>query len=160
LDPLGVSLETGGWLEYEVTVNDAYTGQTYQDIAELVSDVLSTSARYELQALLKFSVSADATGMRIGLHGGGSGSAATALAGVLATSTNPTNAATFIIKDPDASANTILASASVIGIVLVWGFVTTRSGGSPTISIQHLKVTSGTVTCLPGSKMRLRKCGA
>ncbi len=157
--PLAVPKNTGGWLEYEVTANDAYTGQTFQDIADLISGVLSAGARYEIEAKLMFSMSADSTGMKIAIHGEGSGSAATALVIVSATSNNQSNANTFVIPAVDsAGSSTILAATSVVGIVRVSGFVTTRSGGSPTISLQHLKVTSGTSTCLPGSKMRLRKC--
>lgn len=157
--PTDLSLNTGGWLEYEVTSNDAYTGQTLQDLAELVSAVLSPGARYEIEAKLMFSMSADATGMRIAIHGAGSGSAATALATVTATSNAQSNANTFVIPGVDISTgSTVLAATSVLGIIKISGFVTTRSGGSPTISLQHLKVTSGTSTCLPGSKMRLKKC--
>lgn len=158
-DPTVVRVNDDGWTTYEVTTNDGYTGQTLQDLAELVSGTLSNSSRYELEAKLMFSMSADATGMRIAVHGGGSGSAATALLAVTATSNNQSNANSFIIPSVDnSSSSTVLAATSVLGIIIMRGFVTTRSSGTATISLQHLKVTSGTSTCLPGSKMRLKKC--
>ncbi len=148
----------GGWTKYEVSTNDAYTGQTLQDIAELVSGTLSTGARYEIQAKVMFTTSADNTGIKVGIHGSGSGSAATALATITATSTSQSSANAFIIGQIDTASAAFLAVNSGTGIAFINGFVTTRSGGGPTISLQHLKVTSGTSTVLPGSNMRLRKC--
>ena len=156
-DPTVVNLNEGGWSKYEVTVSDPCTGQTLQDITALVSDALAESSRYEIEAKLMFSISADATGMKIGVHGGGGGASATVLAIVTATSSSATTAASHVIGTIDTAGAAILTASSIVGLVTVSGFVTTRSDPTVTISIRQLKVTSGTSTCLPGSVMRLRK---
>ncbi len=156
-DPTVVNLNEGGWTKYEVAVSDPCTGQTLQDITALVSDTLSESSRYEIEAKLIFSISADATGMKLGVHGGGGGGSATVLAIVTATTSSATTASSHVLNTIDTAGAAILTAASVVGIVTISGFVTTRSDPTVTISIRQLKVTSGTCTCLPGSVMRLRK---
>lgn len=157
-DPTVRNLNEGGWSKYEVSSNQSYSGDTLQDIPGLVSAPLAVSARYEIEAKLMFSLSADTTGMKIAIHGGGGGSAATVLALVSATSNTATTVTSLILGTIDTATYALLNTSSVLGIVTMRGFCTTRSDPSATISIQDLKVTSGTVTCLRGSVMRLRKC--
>lgn len=160
-DPLSVPSNQGGWEEYFVTGSDSSTtGQTLVDIAGLVSATLSPGARYEIEAKLMISTSADNTGVKVGLHAGGSGGAATCLLACVATSTSQSSGAVFIIPSIDVASNLFAASSSINGIITIDGFFTTRSSGTPTISLQHLKITSGTSTVRVGSIMRIRKAHA
>jgi hypothetical protein len=49
-----------------------------------------------------------------------------------------------------------MTTSAASGIIDIRGFITTRSTGTPTISIQHLKVTSGTSTVKIGSYLEYR----
>ncbi len=157
-DPTSIPPNRGGWEEYFVTGSDvAETGQSLVDITGLISDTLAAGARYEFEAKLVMTVSADTTGARIGIHLGGSGGAGAVIVQATATSNAATSASSFVIGQPDTASLTFLAVSSGTGIVVLHGFFTTRSSGTPTISLQQLKFTSGTVTTLIGSIMKIRR---
>ena len=71
--------------------------------------------------------------------------------------TTTTNAATTVTQSASAAQQgTFLTSSSSSGIVRISGICTTRGSGTANISIQHLKVTSGTSTVKIGSYLKIR----
>ena len=61
------------------------------------------------------------------------------------------------ISLPDTqSGNIYLAAAAISGTIEITGWVLTRSTGTPTISIQHLKLIGGTSTVKIGSYLEYR----
>lgn len=147
----------GGWNVYRVSGSDATTtGQALATITGLTTGTLSTSTLYEVEAVLFVTTSTGTNGTEYGITAGGTGSAA--VPNVLLTGTTTTNAATTVtISTIDTATAAFLTTASINGVVFMKGFVTTRSGGTPTLSLQHLKVTSGTSTVKVGSIFRIRK---
>jgi len=147
---------TGGWTEAVVSGSNATTtGQVLTDITGLVSGTLSNSTKYEIEAILDVGTSAVTTGTQYGVLTGGTGGAG--VVSVLLTGTTTTNATTTTtLSSSGSAAGTFLTTSGTSGTVLMRGFVTTRGSGTATISIQHLKGTSGTSTVRTGSKFRYR----
>lgn len=147
---------TGGWITLRVSGSNATTtGQSLIDITGLVTGTLTNSTKYEIEVVLNVSTSAVTTGCQYGIFGGGSGNAAVVSAIMQGTTT--TNAATTVtLSAPGSAAGTFLTTSGTSGTIVIKGFVTTRSAGTATISIQHLKVTSGTSTVITGSVLRYR----
>jgi len=144
------------WISFVVSGSDATTtGQTLIDVTGLVSGTLTNSTVYEVQAWLYVTTSNVTTGTQYGIQTGGSGGAGVVEA--LVTGTTTTNATTSVtLSAPAAAQGTFLTTSSTAGVIYIHGFVTTRGSGTATISIQHLKVTSGTSTVKIGSKMQIR----
>jgi len=149
---------TNGWTKLTVTgSNVTTTSTTLVDITGLVTVALTAATLYEVKGELLVSTSADASGIRYGIGAGGTGAAAvvnamlrgTGTAIATLSETMPTTAATQ-------SANTYIQTASGSGVVEFRGFVLTRSTGTPTISLQHKKETSGTSTVKIGSYLEYR----
>lgn len=147
---------TGGWTELVVSGSNATTtGQVLVDITGLVSGTLSNSTKYEVEVILDAGTSAVTTGTQYAIQTGGTGGAGVVSAIILGTTT--VNAATQVtLSAPNAAIGTFLTTSGTSGIIKISGFVTTRGTGTATISVQHLKVTSGTSTVRTGSKMRIR----
>jgi Repeat of unknown function (DUF5907) len=151
-------LNNGGWNVYRVSGSDATTtGTTLVDITGLVSGTLSNSTLYEIEAVLSVSTSAVTTGCRYAIFGGGTGSAATVNALFTGTTTVAAAGSETINTIGTQTATAYLTTSASSGTVVIRGFVTTRSTGTATISLQHLKVTSGTSTVKVGSIFRIRK---
>lgn len=153
-----VSTDNGGWDgSVSVQTSDATTtGQTLVDATGLVTTTLLNSTLYEIEVVLGVSTSSGTAGTAYGIHGGGTGSAATM--NVIFNATNgATTGVTGTINTIDTATAAVLTAASISGTVRISGFVTTMSTGTATISIQHLKVTSGTSTVKKGSILRWRK---
>lgn len=152
-----IPTNTGGWTEYFVTTSDVTTtGQALVDITGLVTGTLSNSVLYEIEATLLITTSADATGTQYGIHGAGTGTAATTNCVFIATTTqNSTTALT--VRQVDVATATFMTTASSSGTVYLRGWFTSTSTGTATLSLQHLKVTSGTSTVKVGSVLRIRK---
>lgn len=150
---------TGGRTKLTVSGSDATTtGSSLVDITGLVTGTLTASTLYEIHAVLLCTTSADVTGIQYGIHGGGTGTAASVNAIISGTSTS-TGGQTVTVSLPDvaSSASTpFLITSSSTGTIEITGWVTTRSTGTPTISIQHLKNTSGTSTVKIGSYLEYR----
>lgn len=144
------------WTSFAVSGIDATTtGQTLVDVTGLTSGTLTNSTKYEVEAWLDVGTSNVTTGTQYGIGAGGTGGAAVVEALVIGTTT--TNAVTSVTENAASTAQgTFLTTSSSSGVVHIHGFVTTRGSGTATISIQHLKVTSGTSTVRVGSKMLIR----
>jgi hypothetical protein len=144
------------WTTFVVSGSDATTtGQSLVDVTGLNSGTLTNSTLYEVEAWLNVGTTAVTTGTQYGIFGGGTGNAAVVSALMVGTTT--TNAATTVtLAASGTAAGTFLTTSGSSGIIHIHGFVTTRSTGTATISIQHLKVTSGTSTVRIGSKFSIR----
>ena len=145
------------WTTFVVSGSDATTtGQVLVDITGLVSGTLTNSTLYEVQAWLYVGTTAVTTGTQYAIFGGGTGGAAVVSA--LMTGTTTTNATTSVtLSAPATAAGTFLTTSGTSGMIFIHGFVTTRGTGTATISLQHLKVTSGTSTVKIGSKLQIRQ---
>ncbi len=152
-----VSADAGTWITKKVSGSNATTtGQTLVDITGLVSDTLLNSTTYEIEVVLRVATSSGTDGTEYGVHGGGTGSAATIDA--ILTGTTTTGLATSqTIAAIDTASTAMLTTASLLGCIIIKGFVTTRSTGTATITIQHLKVVSGTSSVQIGSVFKYRK---
>jgi hypothetical protein len=148
--------ERTNWTSFVVSGSNATTtGQSLVDVTGLVSGTLTNSTLYEVEAWLYVTTSNVTTGTEYGIGAGGSGGAAVVEA--LVTGTTTTNAGTTVTLSASATATAaFMTTSSSSGVIYIHGFVTTRGSGTANISIQHLKVTSGTSTVNIGSKMLIR----
>ena len=147
---------TGGWTSYKVSGSDfTRTAQTLADITGLVTGTLSTGTTYEFEATLWCTTSAVTTGVEFGVNVAGTGSpAAQAVYTGAVTSTTGATTSTNALTTADATA--FLTTSAANGCVIIRGTFETGTG-TPTFSIQGLKVTSGTLTVKIGSTLRIRK---
>jgi hypothetical protein len=147
----------GGWTTVRVSGSDATTtGQTLVDITGLASGTLTNSTKYEIEAVLDVSTSAVTTGTEYGIGAGGTGGAAV-VSVILTGTTTGTSASSEGLSTTAGTASTArLLTSGQSGTIMLKGFVTTRGSGTATISVQHLKVTSGTSTVKVGSVFRYR----
>lgn len=151
-----ISTNAGGWTVLRVSGSNATTtGQALVDITGLVTGTLTNSTKYEIEVLLDVGTSAVTTGTQYAVQTGGSGTAGVVSAIMQGTTT--VNAVTQVtLSAPNAAQGTFLTTSGTSGIIRITGFITTRGSGIATISIQHLKVTSGTSTVRIGSVLRYR----
>lgn len=157
-DLTATPLNLGGWTEYFVTSSDfTTTSLTLVDITGLVSGTLSNSTKYEFETVLLLLNAADSTGIKLGVHGGGTGSAATCFANVLANGSSATNCSAASMNAVDTLSSAFTTYSGGQGIVIMKGFFTSMSTGTATISMQAAKVTSNTATIRVGSVLRIRK---
>jgi hypothetical protein len=146
---------TGSWDSIvAVSGSDATTtGQSLVDVTGLVVAYLAAHT-YEFEAVLKTVSSADTTGMKVGFH------VTTALVSGAIVITGTTAAGTGGISatSVDSAEATAFNTASAAnGIIVMKGeFVSNASTGG-NLSIQHLKVTSGTSTVKIGSSLKIRQ---
>ena len=153
-----VASNIGAW-ENVVTVSGSdatTTGQTLVDVTGLITPTLTNSTKYEFEAILDCSVSAVTTGNQYAITGNGTGGAAVLNAVLTGTTTGTTMTSEQLNTSGTASTARLLTSAQS-GMIIIRGFLTTRGSGTATISVQHLKVTSGTSTVKIGSILRYRK---
>ena len=124
----------------------------------MVSGTLSSGGVYEFQVVMRLLNAADSTGMKVGIHGGGTGSAATVFGIIVENSSAAGSAGQGHIAQIDTAFGTAaVAYSGGEGIVKIDGFFTARTTGTPTMSVQILKVTSNTATVRVGSVLRIRK---
>jgi len=143
------------WTSFVVSGSNATTtGQSLVDITGLTSGTLTNSTLYEVEAFLNVTTSAVTTGVQYAIGAGGSGGAAVVMAILTGNTTGTTLTNENIVATTAISARLLTSGQS--GIMYIHGFVTTRGSGTANISIQHLKVTSGTSTVLIGSWFRYR----
>ena len=148
---------TGGFTKLTVAGSDATTtGQALVDITGLVTGTLLASTLYEIHAVLFCTTSAVNTGTQYGVHAGGTGTVAVLDALITGTGTSSAAAQRTLDTIDVASVVSFLTAASVNGTIEIRGWVVTRSTGTPTLSIQHLKTTSGTSTVKIGSYFEYR----
>ena len=135
----------GGWIKLTVTGSDATTtGQLLTDITGLVTGTLAVSTLYSIHAVLYVSTSSDTSGIKYGIHAGGTGAAATVNALCFGTTVVAGTIGETISVIDTQTGNAFLSSAATSGTIEITGWVVTRSTGTPTISIQHLKLVGGT----------------
>jgi hypothetical protein len=150
-------INNGGWTELHVTGSNATTtGQSLVDITGLTSGTLAASTKYEFIVILDVTTSAVTTGIQFGVFCGGSGNAGVISAILEGTTTGTTGSVEVLNTTPATASTARLLTSGQSGTIIIRGFVTTRSTGTPTISIQMLKVTSGTATVKIGSVFRYR----
>jgi hypothetical protein len=151
---------TGGnpYTELQVVTSDATTtGQTLVTITGLTTPTLDVSSNYEIEAVLIVNTTAVTTGCKYGVNCTGTGTTQ----GVMYM--GPTTVATGLQTGITSGTNinntgsgTFLTTASETGVIFIHGYVNTGTG-TPTISLAHLKVTSGTSTVKVGSIFKYRK---
>lgn len=150
--------DTGGWTEYFVTGSDFTTSSaSLVDITGLVSGTLSATTKYEFEAVLTAVNGADTNGLKVGIHGGGSGTAATVTAIVNATSSAASSGATASMTTIDFATVAFVTFSAGVGQINIKGFFTTNSVAPLTMSIQANKVTANSLTIKVGSVFRIRK---
>ena len=157
-DLTAVPNQTGGWKEYFVSGSPfTTTNNTLTTITGLTTDTLSASTKYEFELVLDLTNAADTNGMKFGFSAGGSGSAATVFSTYTANSTTTAAASGTVNSIDTASSSSVVAVSSGEGIVFCKGMFTTRSGGTPTMIVQILKVTGNTAQVNVGSVLRIKK---
>ncbi len=148
--------DIGAWTIKKVSGSDVTrTAQTLADITGLVSDTLTGASWYEIEVMLIVGTSADTDGTEYGIHVGGSGGSSACLA-LLTGTTTAVAASVQTVNAVDTASSALLTAMSIAGVILIKGFVFTLST-TPTISVQHLKVVSGTSTVKVGSILKYRK---
>ena len=138
----------------QVTGSDATTtGQSLVDVTGLTAPLLANS-KYEIEAVLLGSVTAVTTGTKYGVQFSAAGATAYVVYAGAVTSTTGAVTSTNALNSADATA--FLTTSAMTGIVTIKGLVTT--GANPgNITIQHLKVTSGTSSVKVGSQLKVRR---
>ena len=127
------------------------TGQTLVAITGL-SVALSSSATYEFEAVLGVSTSAVTTGCEYGVNGP-SGSTITA---VISGSYTTTASVMARITAANTPTGALLTTSAQSGGVIIKGTIAIKSTAG-NITIQHLKVTSGTSTVFAGSSLKVTR---
>jgi hypothetical protein len=150
----GTAVE-GGWTVSKVTGSDATTtGQSLVDVTGLTY-VAAANSTYEFESVLYCTTTAVTTGTEYGLANTGAGSGVTTF--FIATgATNAATGATYYVSATNSATQPFLLASSQTGVVVLKGFFVTL-GGTPTIAVRHLKVTSGTSTVKQGSDLKVRK---
>jgi hypothetical protein len=132
--------------------NATTTGQTLTNITGL-SVALTTNAVYEFEANLTVSTSAVTTGTQYGVQYSAAGAAVEALCdGSLTTTSNQT----VRISALNTATVAYLTSSAQSGGILIKGVVTTGANAG-NLTIQHLKVTSGTSTVFINSFLKVTR---
>jgi hypothetical protein len=145
------------WTSFVVSGSNATTtGQSLTDVTGLTSGTLAASTLYEVEAWLNVTTSAVTTGCQYAIGTTGTGSASIVMALLIGNSTGTTMTMENLTGAGGTASTARLLTSAQSGMIYIHGWVTTRSTGTPNISIQHLKVTSGTSTVLIGSLFRYR----
>lgn len=143
-----------GWTVAKVATSDATTtGQSLVDITGLTFTA-AASTYYAIEADLVCTTTADTAGTQYGINTTGGGTI-TVNADITGNVTSTTSGSTVIGQNGTADATAYLTTASQTGLIKIRGMLFSGTG-TPVISIQHLKVTSGTSTVKIGSVMRIR----
>ena len=138
----------------QVAGTDATTTlQSLADVTGLTVPLLANS-QYEFEAILRCATTAVATGTKYGVQFSAAGATAYAVYVGAVTSTTGAATSTNVLNSADATA--FLTTSAMTGLVTIKGMVVT--GANPgNLTIQHLKVTSGTSTVKIGSMLKVRK---
>ena len=138
-----------------VTSDATTTGQSLVDITGLAVAVVH-GAVYEFEASLLTVASADTNGMEVGVH---LTQTPVTVECTVEANTTTTTVTLQGIQAVDTASGAVNTSNAGKGHIFVRGFVTTHATLDSTLSIQHLKVTSGTSTVKVGSTLKIRKVG-
>ena len=130
--------------------NVTTTGQALTDITGL-SVALTTNAVYEFEAVLSVSTSAVTTGTAYGVNYSVAGGAVEAQ---ITGSSTSTATKTLRISAFNSATALYLATSAQTGGVIIKGRVTTGANAG-NLTIQHLKLTSGTSTVFIGSFLKV-----
>jgi len=137
-----------------VTGSDATTtGQALVDVTGLTAPVVA-AATYEFEAVLQSVASADTNGYEVGV------AVTQTPVSVLAVATGntaTTTAASVAIVAAATATAAFNTTSGGKGILVVKGVVQTHATLAGTLSIQHMKVTSGTSTVKVGSSLKVRR---
>jgi hypothetical protein len=154
LDGIGWQIVQSGFASLIARVtgsNVAYTGQTLQDITGLTL-ALPASTTWLFESLLSASTTAVTTGIKYAVAFSGAGAT---IEGGIVGSSNATTATTAerINALATATVNAFLLGSAQTGILKIQGIlvVSTTAGN---LTIQHLKVTSGTSTVFINSFLK------
>jgi len=132
--------------------NATTTGQALVDITGL-SIPLTTNAVYEFEAIMTGSTSAVTTGTAYGVNYSVAGGAVEAL---ITGSSTSTATKTLRINALNTATSLYLATSAQTGGILIKGRVTTGANAG-NLTIQHLKLTSGTSTIFIGSILKVTR---
>lgn len=143
-----------GWDAIITIAADATTtGQSLVDVTGMTYAVVH-AATYEIEADLLTVASADTNGMEVGINV--TQTPVTVEATVTANTTTTTVTSQGIQANATATGAVNTSSAGK-GHIHIKGFVTTHATLDGTLSIQHLKATSGTSTVKAGSTLKVRR---
>lgn len=150
-------LDTGLWgydpLFARVSGSNATTtGQALTNITGLTLALLA-NATYEFEAILSANVSADTTGLEVGVQFSAAGAAVEAI--YWGSSTNAADRSGRISALNTATA-ALLTTSAQDGVVVIRGILT-NGANAGNLTIQHLKVTSGTSTIRINSFLRAKR---
>jgi hypothetical protein len=155
-DLTAIPNDSGGWTEYYVTSSDFTTTSTsLVDITGLVTGTLSVSTKYEFEFNLDVTHDTDAAGIKMAVHGAGTGSP-TVFSVFTVNGGGTTTGSSVAVNAVDTATAALLNYANSHGVVTGRGFFTSGTG-TPTMSLQTLAVTAGTVTVKKGSILRIKK---
>lgn len=132
--------------------NATTTGQALTDITGL-SVALTTNATYEFEAVMSVSTSAVTTGTAYGVQYSVAG--ATVEAQITGASTS-TASKTLRINALNSATALYLATSAQTGGIVIKGRITTGANAG-NLTIQHLKLTSGTSTIFIGSFLKVTR---
>jgi hypothetical protein len=135
-----------------VTTNATTTGQTLTDITGMTV-TLEANTVYELNVVMTCQSSSNA-GNQYGVQFTGAG--ATIEASIIGRAGNATTNRNERINSFNVATGTFIGSANATGGIRIGGVVQTGVNGG-TLSIRHLKVTSGTSTVFINSFVRVSK---
>ncbi len=145
------------WTSFVVSGSNATTtGQSLTDVTGLTSGTLTNGTLYEVEAWLNVTTSAVTTGCQYAIGTTGSGGASVVMAVLMGNSTGTAITLENLTGAGGTASTARLLTSAQSGMMYIHGWVTTRGSGTANISIQHLKVTSGTSTVLIGSLFRYR----
>ena len=131
--------------------NATSTTQTLSNIAGLTI-AAAASSTYEFEAVLSVSTSAVATGTGYGVSYSGT---ASAIEGQITGSYTTTASKTLRVSALNTSYQAFLTSSAQTGGIIIKGVIVTTTAGN--LTIQHLKVTSGTSTVYVNSFLKVTK---
>jgi hypothetical protein len=140
----------------QVAGSDATTtGQTLVNVTGLTY-AAAVNSKYEVEAVLLCGTTAVTTGCKYGIQFSAAGAAAYVIYAGAVSSTTGAVTSTNALATADATA--FLTTSGMLGMVTIKGIVTTGVNVG-NITIQHLKVTSGTSSVKVGSMLKVRKIG-
>jgi len=132
--------------------NATTTGQVLVDVTGLVTPLLANS-QYEFEAVLSVSTSAVTTGTAYGVNFSAAGASIEANISGASTSTATK---TLRINSFNAATSLYLATSGQTGGVIIKGAIVT-GGNAGNLSIQHLKLGTGTSTVFIGSSLKVTR---
>jgi hypothetical protein len=145
----------GGLPAYaRVTGADATTSSTTLVDVTGLSVALSANTTYEFEAVLVTTTSADTNGTRYGINFSAAG--ATVAAGLVGSKSAATAAGDSITALNTGSSQAYLTTTSESGTAMIRGTIVVGANAG-NLTVQHLKITSGTSTVRIGSYLKVTK---